>query len=105
MSTIAIDIKRMMERKVKCPVKTPKSAIQLLLEIGVEKIRRDYVTLFLSMSNLIIFCTYIFKVIRFLNKWYAVFIKYFGFDQCCYYAFGMLINSVNVNFLKTNLLF
>lgn len=55
MSTIAIDIKRMIERKVKCPVMTPKSTIQMLLEIGVEKIRRDYVTLFLSKSNLINF--------------------------------------------------
>lgn len=54
MSTLAIDIKRMMEKPVTRQAMTPKLAIQLLLEIGVEKMRRDYVTLFVSMCTLFV---------------------------------------------------
>ncbi|KAG8188748.1 hypothetical protein JTE90_023091 [Oedothorax gibbosus] len=49
-STISRDIKGMMEKPISCPVMTPKLTMQMLLEIGVEKMRRDYVTLFLGLN-------------------------------------------------------
>ncbi|GFQ75077.1 protein zwilch homolog [Trichonephila clavata] len=49
-STIAVDVKNMKEKLILCPVLEPKTALKLLLEIGIEKMRRDYATLFLSLE-------------------------------------------------------
>ncbi|GIY32927.1 protein zwilch [Caerostris extrusa] len=49
-SKIAVDIKKMKETLVLCPNLDPKIAFELLLEIGIEKLRRDYVELFLHLE-------------------------------------------------------
>ncbi|GFY58017.1 protein zwilch homolog, partial [Trichonephila inaurata madagascariensis] len=49
-STIALDVKNMKEKLILCPVLEPKTALKLLLEIGIEKMRRDYATIFLSLE-------------------------------------------------------
>ncbi|PRD25495.1 UNVERIFIED_CONTAM: zwilch [Trichonephila clavipes] len=49
-STIALDVKNMKEKLILCPVLEPKTALKLLLEVGIEKMRRDYATIFLSLE-------------------------------------------------------
>ncbi|GFU04694.1 zwilch [Nephila pilipes] len=49
-STIATAVKNMKEKLILCPILEPETALKLLYEIGIEKMRRDYVTLFLSLE-------------------------------------------------------
>lgn len=49
-STIALDVKSMKEKLILCPILEPKTALKLLLEMGIEKMRRDYATLLLSLE-------------------------------------------------------
>lgn len=45
-STIAVNIKNMKEKDIEWPSLTSHLASQMLLEIGVEKLKRDYVYFF-----------------------------------------------------------
>lgn len=49
-STIASSINSLKERNVVWPVLTSHLACEMLLEIGIEKLRRDYVTLFVGLE-------------------------------------------------------
>ncbi|XP_055930288.1 protein zwilch homolog [Argiope bruennichi] len=55
-STVAQLIKTMMEKAVVCPNLESQLVLKLLLEIGVEKLRRDYVAIFFSLELIPLEC-------------------------------------------------
>ncbi|PRD27638.1 UNVERIFIED_CONTAM: Zwilch [Trichonephila clavipes] len=51
-TTIALDVINMKKKLILCPVLEPKTALKLLFEIGIEKMWRDYATIFRNLEEI-----------------------------------------------------